>query len=584
MAGNADFFSVPGASQNTMIGESNAQNVLSHPGFTFTDSLSPSLAAQYQPPQVQTSLSAPYCPSYFTISDTDNSQSYFYTHTFQNMQHTTNVQHTTNMQPHQLQQQPSNPMAPTSSPYSAMYPSGSAFGPAQVRGMPGPMIGHQQQQQQMPSFPGNMPSGTSLTTHQRPMAQAHPPSARAQQLQSLLRTPSNAVRTSSQQVSTPRMQAGPQHTTPSFEQRLAAQAQVSPYATNTITPPASGQYTNSSPIIQNQPNMSRPNALRSTPAGQAPQTASPVQPSPSNMTNGDMGGQKRPADDFTQAIAQNLKARKGTDAQGNQVVAFSHPTTGQPAQMSVEQFEIFFRQFHAHNAQKKKIAEARKAEQRKNELARLKALADEQEKKNKAAAAKAQAEQAEKSRLAAIELAEKEKQKQIQEAAAAAMAQAAKEKAEHERQVRIVEAEKKKRLAAEQKAWREEEARKVWLAQEARREAERKILRQEQLRKDPSALYRHYREYLQFYPVRSQDGRTNTYLWKLLANRSTPADETEELAQAIHYAKDNWQLFLEYPRDVEKAAKWQKEALEGRRTGDQRLSPRKVAFAKSTRR
>lgn len=94
-------------------------------------------------------------------------------------------------------------------------------------------------------------------------------------------------------------------------------------------------------------------------------------------------------------------------------------------------------------------------------------------------------------------------------------------------------------------------------------EREKRRVRKVQLKHDPSALYRHYLEYIRFFPPDYQGGEDrNLYLEKLLANRTIPKHDPEcDLALAISYAKENWEMSLQHPRDVADAAKWQKEKL-----------------------
>jgi hypothetical protein len=116
------------------------------------------------------------------------------------------------------------------------------------------------------------------------------------------------------------------------------------------------------------------------------------------------------------------------------------------------------------------------------------------------------------------------------------------------------------RLDNEQQEFWREQAEQQRVAQEQRLERERKLIRKEQLRKDPSALYRHYNEYLEFFPL-GRGERRSPYLNNLLANRPMPTPPDSALGLAIQYAKDNWETYLEYPRDTSRATEWQKEKL-----------------------
>jgi hypothetical protein len=73
---------------------------------------------------------------------------------------------------------------------------------------------------------------------------------------------------------------------------------------------------------------------------------------------------------------------------------------------------------------------------------------------------------------------------------------------------------------------------------EQKLERERALIRKEQLRKDPSALYRHYDEYLESFPL-ARGERKSQYHNNLLANRRMPAERESDLGLAIQYAKDN---------------------------------------------
>jgi hypothetical protein len=145
---------------------------------------------------------------------------------------------------------------------------------------------------------------------------------------------------------------------------------------------------------------------------------------------------------------------------------------------------------------------------------------------------------------------------------------------EIQRQHQISAAKEKQRLALEQQAANEEKQRlekeqqilfnelveQERVVQEQKLERERRFLRKEQLRKDPSALYRHYDEYLEYFPLAKDEYRSQ-YHNNLLANRRMPSDPDNELGLAIRYAKDNWELFLLHPRSEPDAIGWQKVKL-----------------------
>jgi hypothetical protein len=150
-------------------------------------------------------------------------------------------------------------------------------------------------------------------------------------------------------------------------------------------------------------------------------------------------------------------------------------------------------------------------------------------------------------------------QKQLElehaEAQQAAVAQAAAQKKMQEERAAAQKKLHEERVADEKA--REEEW-QAYLAEKC--EAERKAARKKELRGDRSVLYRHYYEYLTYFPIRKGQ-RMNQYCMSLLANRKTIGIEPDsDAGLAIQYAKDNWELFLTN-KDQDKATKWQKEKL-----------------------
>jgi hypothetical protein len=139
------------------------------------------------------------------------------------------------------------------------------------------------------------------------------------------------------------------------------------------------------------------------------------------------------------------------------------------------------------------------------------------------------------------------------------IARAAAAKRLQEEQARL-ENEQRRTQAQEQQEILREEAERQRAAQEEKHERENKLIRKEQLRKDRSALYRHYNVYLEYFPL-GHGERRNPYLNNLLANRSMPIVSDSDLGLAIQYAKDNWEYYLEFPRDAKRATQWQKEKL-----------------------
>jgi hypothetical protein len=132
---------------------------------------------------------------------------------------------------------------------------------------------------------------------------------------------------------------------------------------------------------------------------------------------------------------------------------------------------------------------------------------------------------------------------------------------ERRRQQQAILVEENRRLQFEEDQKRlKEEADELLIAKAQRLERERKSLRKEQLRKDPSALYRHYNEYLRYFPL-EYDQRRSQYHNNLLANRTMTAEANTDLDLAIQFAKDHWQWYLVFPKDADRATSWQKEKL-----------------------
>jgi hypothetical protein len=109
-------------------------------------------------------------------------------------------------------------------------------------------------------------------------------------------------------------------------------------------------------------------------------------------------------------------------------------------------------------------------------------------------------------------------------------------------------------------AWQRSQQEMYHWQQEQRLESERKANRKEELRNDRSALFRHYHEYIEHFPLLPGEQKS-PYHVGLLANRHMPADKNCDLALAIQFAKDNWSLYMEYPRRIEEAVACQKEIL-----------------------
>ncbi|OAL47562.1 hypothetical protein IQ07DRAFT_120628 [Pyrenochaeta sp. DS3sAY3a] len=96
------------------------------------------------------------------------------------------------------------------------------------------------------------------------------------------------------------------------------------------------------------------------------------------------------------------------------------------------------------------------------------------------------------------------------------------------------------------------------LVEEERLEQERRVLRKAELRKDPNVLYRHYHEYIEYFPLEPGQ-RKDPYLSSLLAGRAMPSDPDSEEGLAVAYAREHWEDYMEYPRDVKRAAGYMRE-------------------------
>lgn len=119
----------------------------------------------------------------------------------------------------------------------------------------------------------------------------------------------------------------------------------------------------------------------------------------------------------------------------------------------------------------------------------------------------------------------------------------------------------KKRIQ-EEEAYAAAIAEEYRVTTEARLQSERKVMRKEELRKDPSALYRHYQEYIQFHPLNRDAGeRKDPYLNMLLANRLMPYVNGDDIGLAITYAKEHWEMYMRYPKDIKYAADAQRKKL-----------------------
>ena len=105
------------------------------------------------------------------------------------------------------------------------------------------------------------------------------------------------------------------------------------------------------------------------------------------------------------------------------------------------------------------------------------------------------------------------------------------------------ERQKQARMHAEAKHRYEEQA--YWQQLQKRQALEK---RRNELRDDPSALFRHYNEYMMHFPMRRGE-RPNRYHMGLLANQEMPENRESERAVAIAYAKAHWENAWEDKKD-----------------------------------
>ncbi|CAI9631933.1 unnamed protein product [Alternaria burnsii] len=96
------------------------------------------------------------------------------------------------------------------------------------------------------------------------------------------------------------------------------------------------------------------------------------------------------------------------------------------------------------------------------------------------------------------------------------------------------------------------------VAQAAALQREKDDKRREELRKDPSANYRHILEVYKLMPLKKGE-LPNKYLLGLIANRPMPMDLDSDLALAITYAKDHWDYYGQWPKDVARFAGYERE-------------------------
>ncbi|KAF1850665.1 uncharacterized protein K460DRAFT_19513 [Cucurbitaria berberidis CBS 394.84] len=99
------------------------------------------------------------------------------------------------------------------------------------------------------------------------------------------------------------------------------------------------------------------------------------------------------------------------------------------------------------------------------------------------------------------------------------------------------------------------------IADAERLDRERRLSRKKELLTDESSLYRHYNEYLQHFPLQTSE-RRNQYLSRLLANQYIPMQTDSDLGRAIACAKEHWDIYMEYPKDINRALEYAKAKTE----------------------
>ncbi|CAG5153007.1 uncharacterized protein ALTATR162_LOCUS2998 [Alternaria atra] len=127
----------------------------------------------------------------------------------------------------------------------------------------------------------------------------------------------------------------------------------------------------------------------------------------------------------------------------------------------------------------------------------------------------------------------------------------------HEQQAKL-EAEHRLR---EHQARAAEEARiaeQYRIAHAAALQREKDDKRREELCKDPSANFRHILEVYKLMPLKKGE-LPNRYLTGLIANRQMPMDLDCDLALAITFAKDHWEHYGQWPKDITRFVGYERE-------------------------
>lgn len=159
----------------------------------------------------------------------------------------------------------------------------------------------------------------------------------------------------------------------------------------------------------------------------------------------------------------------------------------------------------------------------------------------------------------------KQRELEAQQKAAAEKQHCESQKARLEQQQRDATEKRQQALRAKEEAMERqrlanEESERVREAEKQCVESARRVARKNELCRDPSGLFRHYREYIEIFPLCVGEYKSQYHI-KLLANRPPPLDPNSDLAFAIQYAYDNWEFYHEYPRDTQMCAQLQREKL-----------------------
>ncbi|KAF2821263.1 hypothetical protein CC86DRAFT_427497 [Ophiobolus disseminans] len=249
-------------------------------------------------------------------------------------------------------------------------------------------------------------------------------------------------------------------------------------------------------------------------------------------------GQKRVFDNIAGTKAQVYKRQATTGANGSPHAHAVQPTANIQAQYARQRQEaqMFKQRQDAHTLKQQENAQMLKQQQ---EAAAHNAA---QEKARRDHAQKLAREQAVQARF-------------NEKALAAEAKRVADKQAKAEKKAKAAEA---KKAAAEEARYAEEKRKYDGYTVEK----ETKLVRLEVLRHDRFAIYHHYNEYLELFPLDKDAGeRRDPYLNYLLANRKMPYDADSDLALAITYAQANWERYMQYPRDITQAANAQREKV-----------------------